>query len=222
VFPRHESYLGILADDLVTRGVDEPYRMFTSRSEFRLLLRIDNADRRLSPLGYKLGLLSAEDHRAFVEKYEQVEKLRRFLGTHRWDPQEAPEAPAAGKVGLEKGATLEQLLKRPEVSLADFEPIVRKHGSWFTETVRHSAEIEVRYEGYIRQQLRDAEKVEQARGRRIPEDIDYSRIDGLSREIREKLTKVRPRDLAMASRIPGVTPAALTILNLRLELRKKR
>lgn len=224
VFPRQESYIGILVDDLVTRGVDEPYRMFTSRSEFRLLLRIDNADRRLSPLGYKLGLLSAEDHRAFVEKYEQVERLRHFLGAHRWDPQETPQAPIAGKVdpGFEKGATLEQLLKRPEVSLADLEPIVRKHGFWFSEMVRRSTEIEVRYEGYIRQQLRDAEKVERARGRRIPEDMDYSRIDGLSREIREKLIKVRPRDLAMASRIPGVTPAALSILTLQLELRKKR
>lgn len=224
VFPRHESYIGTLLDDLVTRGIDEPYRMFTSRSEFRLLLRIDNADRRLSPLGARLGLLTPEDERAFVQKYREVEALRHFLAAHRWDPAEEPEARIGGKIDREadKGSTLEQLLKRPEVSLADLEPIVRRHGLWFSDSVRHSAEIEVRYEGYIRQQVRDAEKVERAGARRIPENIDYSRLDGLSREIREKLGRIRPPDLAAASRIPGMTPAALSILNLQIELRRKR
>jgi tRNA uridine 5-carboxymethylaminomethyl modification enzyme len=223
-FPRHESYVGLLVDDLVTRGVDEPYRMFTSRSELRLLLRIDNADRRLSPLGHELGLLSAQDYRAFGEKYDQVGRLRAFLSAHRWDPEESPEAGIMARADpvADKGATLEQLLKRPEVAFSDLEPILRRHGLWFAEEVRRSAEIDVRYEGYIRQQARDAEKLERARQRRIPEELDFSQIDGLSREIREKLSKVRPRDLGMASRIPGVTPAAISILNLQIEMRKRR
>ncbi len=223
-FPRHESYIGILVEDLVTRGVDEPYRMFTSRSELRLLLRIDNADRRLTPLGHRLGLVPEEDYRAFLEKYDQVKRLRNFLSAHRWTPLESPDAGIAGKLDWDavKGATLEQLLRRPEVAFADLEAVVRKHGLWFSDEVRRSAEIEVRYEGYIRQQVRDAEKLERARQRQIPEDMDYSSVDGLSREMREKLSMARPRDLGMASRIPGVTPAALSILNLQIEMRKKR
>ncbi|HYK88446.1 MAG TPA: tRNA uridine-5-carboxymethylaminomethyl(34) synthesis enzyme MnmG [Acidobacteriota bacterium] len=222
VFPRQESYIGILIDDLVTRGVDEPYRMFTSRSEFRLLLRIDNADRRLSPLGYRLGLLSESEHARFRSKYEEVDRMRGFLKEHRWNPEEDASGGSVG--GLDsaaaKGLTLEQLLRRPDVTLADLERVLRRHDRWPPHTVRRAVEIEIRYEGYIQQQARDAEKVQRAGARRIPPDFDYSRIDGLSREVREKLAHVRPRDLAMAGRIPGVTPAALSILNLQLELRR--
>ncbi len=223
VFSRQESYIGILIDDLVTRGVDEPYRMFTSRSEFRLLLRIDNADRRLSPLGRELGLLPAEEHARFLAKYAEVERVRRFLTVHRYSPEEGPLAGAAS--GIEpsavRGLTLEQLLRRPGISLADLETVLRRHDCWPAATVRRAVEIEVRYEGYIQQQARDAEKVRRAEARRIPPDFDYSKIDGLSREVREKLARVQPRDLGMAGRIPGVTPAAISILNIQLELRNR-
>jgi len=224
VFGREESYIGLLIDDLVTRGVDEPYRMFTSRSELRLLLRIDNADRRLSPLGYKLGLLPVPAYAEFRQKYDEVERLRRFLQGHGFDPAEGEGSGILGKLDAtaNKGITLEQLLKRPEITLSDFEGIIRKHSLWFSPAVRRSVEIEVRYEGYIRQQEREAERLRDLGGRRIPADIDYASIDGLSREIREKLAKLQPRDLGMAGRIPGMTPAALSILNLQLELRHAR
>jgi len=222
-FPREESYIGILVDDLVTRGVDEPYRMFTSRSELRLLLRIDNADRRLRPLGRRLGLVSEQDYSAFVQKYEQVERLRGFLKEHRWNPQEAPCPALAGELDVDavKGSTLEEILRRPGVDLKGLDPLLRVHGmAPVSEEVRRSVEIEVRYEGYIQQQLRDAEKLRRMSSRRIPPDFDYWKIDGLNRETREKLSRVRPRDLAMAGRIPGITPAAVSILNVQLEMRQ--
>ncbi len=224
VFPRQESYIGILIDDLVTRGVDEPYRMFTSRSEFRLLLRIDNADQRLSPLGCRLGLLSPERHRRFVSKYEEVERLRRFLREHRFQPADAGGSGLSGRLDIwaAQGATLEHLLRRPEVRLEDLEPLLRAHDAWPSPEVRRAAEIAVRYDGYIRQQVRDVEKVQRMCSRTIPPDLDYATIDGLSSEIREKLARVRPRDLAMAGRIPGVTAAAVSILNIQLELRRGR
>lgn len=223
LFPREESYIGILIDDLITRGVDEPYRMFTSRSEFRLLLRIDNADRRLRPLGRRLGLVSASDYAAFERKYLEVDSLRDFLRRERWNPERVP-CPGLGRkldsAGV-KGATLEELLRRPEVELLDLEPLLRARERWPEDgEVRRVVEIEVRYEGYIGQQKRDAEKLGRMGARRLPPDFDYEGVAGLNREIREKLARVRPRDLAMAGRIPGVTPAAVAILNVQLELRQ--
>jgi tRNA uridine 5-carboxymethylaminomethyl modification enzyme len=224
IFPRQESYIGILIDDLVTRGVDEPYRMFTSRSEFRLLLRIDNADSRLSPLGYRLGLLPREAFDRFQAKYAEVEQLRSFLSSHRWNPGEASDCRLGEKLDpfAIKGQSLEQLLRRPEVSLDDLEPLLRTQDHWFSAAVRRSTEVGVRYEGYIRQQNQDAEKLKRMSARQIPSDLDYATIDGLSREIREKLSRIRPKDLAMAGRIPGVTPAAVSILGFQLEIRKSR
>jgi tRNA uridine 5-carboxymethylaminomethyl modification enzyme len=224
VLPREESYIGILIDDLVTRGVDEPYRMFTSRSELRLLLRIDNADQRLTPLGHRLGLIPPAYYRAFEAKAGQIARLRRFLQEHRWNAGETPGAGLETKLDVDsvKGSSLEQLLRRPEVRLDDFEPVLRSHDVWMHPDVRTAAEIEVKYEGYIRQQVRTAEKLRDLGSRGIPEDTNYMEISGLSREIREKLSRVRPRDLGMAARIPGVTPAAVTILNLHMELGRAR
>ncbi len=224
-FPREESYIGIMVDDLVTRGVDEPYRMFTSRSELRLLLRIDNADRRLTPLGYRLGLVSETEYSNFLKKYEKVERLRSFLKSHRWNSGEVSCPALAAKLDVDavKGATLEELLRRPGITLKDFYPLLQIHSVLPpTGEVAGCVEIEIRYEGYIQQQLRDAEKLRRMSARSIPADFDYSTIDGLNREMREKLSRVRPRDLAMASRIPGITPAAVSILNIQLEMRQAR
>ncbi len=224
VFPRQQSYMGILIDDLVTRGVDEPYRIFTSRSELRLLLRIDNADRRLSPLGHQLGLLPGAEFANFSRKYAEIESLRRFLKVHRWDPDEVPCPGLAVKLEVSalKGTALEHLLRRPEVALEDLRPVLERHGMWIDPAGRRSAETEIRYEGYIQQQTREAERLARLGRRQIPPDMDYSRIEGLSREIREKLARIRPTDLAMAGRIPGVTPAAVSILSLQLELGKSK
>ncbi len=220
-FPRQESYTGILVDDLVTRGVDEPYRMFTSRSELRLLLRIDNADRRLTPLGVRLGLVSRQQGASTQAKYEEVDRLRRFLREHRLSSAEAAGMALAAKIDTEaaKGSSLEQLLKRPSVTLEDMDGLLLSHGLSFSKEIRQAAELEVRYEGYIQMQKREAEKLAGLGQRRIPADFDYSKVDGLSREVREKLTRMRPADLGMAARIPGVTPAAVAILKIQLESR---
>jgi tRNA uridine 5-carboxymethylaminomethyl modification enzyme len=216
VFDRTESYIGILIDDLVTRGVDEPYRMFTSRSELRLSLRIDNADRRLTPIGHKLGLVSEAQYSACFRKYEEAMRMRRVLQEERWDPAVLPLRDV--DPATTKGLPLEQLLRRPEIVLDEFEPVMRAHDAWFSTEVRRSVEIEVRYQGYIEQQRLDAEKIRRLSLRRIPNDLDYATISGLSREIKEKLLRVRPKDLATAARIPGVTPAAVSILNVQIEL----
>ena len=215
---RTDSYIGIMVDDLVWRGVDEPYRMFTSRSEFRLLMRIDNADRRLTPMGRELGLVSDEAYGAFRRKSEEVERMRRFLQEKRWNPEELileGIEPATGK-----GLTLEQLLRRPGMTLAQFKPIMQTSGVWCSEEARRCTEIEVRYQGYIEQQRRDAERVCRLGQRRIPDDFDFGSVSGLSREVRDKLSRYRPKDLSSAARIPGITPAAISILNIQLELRK--
>ncbi len=218
VFPRQESYIGIMVDDLVTRGVDEPYRMFTSRSELRLLLRIDNADRRLTPIGHQLGLVPESRFEGFRAKYTEVEELRRFLRTQRCNPATLPKL--VEKLGIEaKGTTLEQLLRRPEVAWVDFRPALDGAGLRFAPEAEQIAEIEVKYEGYIRQQSVESERMKKAGTRKIPSDFDYWKIEGLSREIREKLSRIQPLDLGMASRIPGVTPAAISILNLHLASR---
>ncbi len=198
--------------------------MFTSRSELRLLLRIDNADRRLRPLGHRLGLVSDADYLEFERKYKGVERLRDFLRTHRWNPREIACPALAQKLDVErvKGAVLEELLRRPGIGLSEIDPLLRLHGHHWAEEVGRSVEIEVRYEGYIQQQLRDAEKLRRLSARSIPPDFDYSNVDGLSREMREKLSRIRPRDLAMAGRIPGITPAAISILNIQLESRQAR
>jgi tRNA uridine 5-carboxymethylaminomethyl modification enzyme len=217
VFPRTESYLGILIDDLVGRGVDEPYRMFTSRSEFRLLLRIDNADRRLSPLGSRLGLVSAADYAACLQKYEEAGRMRDYLRRTRWHPAQLT---LPGVEPGAKGTSLEQLLRRPEVALREFEPLMRAGGVWLSEAARRTVEIEVRYQGYIEQQQREVAQLERQSSRRIPPDFDFGGVSGLSREVREKLARVRPGNLAAAARIPGMTPAAISILHIQLELRQ--
>jgi tRNA uridine 5-carboxymethylaminomethyl modification enzyme len=220
VFPRTDSYIGILVDDLVTRGIDEPYRMFTSRSELRLLLRIDNADLRLTPLGHELGLVPEKAYQDFLRRYEDAAKMREFLRHTRWDPAQL-ELRGVDPVQA-KGHTLEQLLRRPGMVLADFATLMRAHGIWLSKEARNSVEIEVRYEGYIEQQQREAEKMRRQARRQIPADFEYGSISGLSREVREKLTGRRPKDLATAARIPGMTPAAVSILHVQLELRQAK
>jgi tRNA uridine 5-carboxymethylaminomethyl modification enzyme len=225
IFPREESYIGTMVDDLITKGVDEPYRIFTSRSEFRLLLRIDNADRRLKPVGYKIGLVSKTDYDKFLEKYNEVEKLRSFLKQKRWNTRSAHCPALAEKVNVEsiKGLTLEEILRRPGICLRDFEPLLQFHNTMPSSgEISRITEIEVRYQGYIQQQVKDADRVRRTGKRRIPPDFDYSTVDGLNRETKEKLSRIRPMDLAMAARIPGITPAAVSIINIQLEIQQAK
>ncbi len=222
VLDRTQGYTGILIDDLVTKGTNEPYRMFTSRAEFRLHLRIDNADRRLTALGYRAGLVREHHYRDFLAKQDRIARTIRLLGELRADPRDELSARLYSK--LDGAAahgdrpTLAQLLRRPEVVIEDMAELVRRAlGEPITLVELKCAEIDVKYEGYLGQQQRQIERLKKAEARRIPEQFDYSGIPGISREVREKLTRVRPLTLGQAGRIPGVTPAAISILNVYLE-----
>lgn len=201
---RTEGYTGILIDDLISKGTNEPYRMFTSRAEFRLHLRIDNADARLTPIGRCAGLVTDERWELFRRKQEQKERLIGLLHTRRQGSEQAV-----------------QWLKRPEARVAELEP-------WICETLGEApvrgllatVETEIKYNGYIGQQERQIERLKDAERRPIPGEFAFTGIPGLSREIRDKLERVRPATLGQASRIPGVTPAAIAILDVYLSLNR--
>ncbi len=218
VLSRTDGYAGILVDDLVTKGADEPYRMFTSRAEFRLQLRIDNADERLTPIGRKAGLVSDERWALLEKKLKQEERIRRLLAENRMDPK---------KFGLTAGTqderpTLEAWLRRPESKLGDLR-------TWIEEQLGEPAvcgglttiETEVKYEGYMEQQERQVRRLREAEARQIPRGLDYATVQGLSREVRDRLTRVCPETLGQASRIPGVTPAAIAVLDIFLSLMQR-
>ena len=197
IIGRTEGYTGILIDDLVTKGADEPYRMFTSRAEFRLHLRIDNADERLTPAGRLAGLVTNERWNLFTRKHQQKEDLRRALENH-------------------KNA---QWLKRPEASISELQPWIREIlGGEPVRGLLPTVETEIKYSGYIEQQERQIERLKNSERRRIPAEFGFEDIPGLSREIQQKLARVRPETLGQAARIPGVTPAAVAILDCYLSL----
>ncbi|NQT55175.1 MAG: tRNA uridine-5-carboxymethylaminomethyl(34) synthesis enzyme MnmG, partial [Desulfobacteraceae bacterium] len=218
VLPRSQAYTGVLIDDLVTKGTNEPYRMFTSRAEYRLLLREDNADFRLRDIGYSLGLVSDEVYRQFSRKRDEVEKLfvrlKEFkLRPENWVGDRLKELCSAR---IKNATSLEQLLKRSEIffnHLHLFDPEL----SNTDEQVAAEVETRIKYKGYIDRQERQVEKLKRMEDKRLPEDIDYQAIHGFSTEVREKLSKVRPISLGQASRISGVTPAALMAIQVHLK-----
>ena len=272
ILDRTEAYTAILIDDLISKGTNEPYRMFTSRAEFRLHLRIDNADRRLTPHGHRVGLISDTAWREFLAKQSRLDEMKRLLTqtklteamTTQLEPALASLA-AAREARQEEGGpsaagngdgasgqpsqhpvwrslagqTLAQLLKRPEVRIEDLVPGLRAMAPEFFDrkvqpergtdslpaAVRNelkSVETEIKYEGYLLQQQRAIDRLKKAEQRTIPEWFDYHAVSGLSREMREKLGKIRPRTLAQASRIPGVTPAAVSLVNVYIEIQARR
>jgi tRNA uridine 5-carboxymethylaminomethyl modification enzyme len=207
---RTEGYIGILIDDLVTKGTDEPYRMFTSRAEARLHLRTDNADERLTPLGRQVGLVSDERWALFSEKQSQKGRLRLLLETTRVEPD---------GLGLPAGErpTFAEWLRRPDAAVAKLRGwAVAVLGGEPARGVLGSLETEVKYAGYIAQQDRQIERLRRAEGRRIPPQFCFRGIPGLSLEVSQKLERVRPETLGQAGRIPGVTPAAIAVLDVYL------
>ena len=218
---RSESYIGTLIDDLVTKGTEEPYRMMTSRSEYRLLLRQDNADRRLCAIGHRIGLVSAERLRAVEEKYAAVEQEVKRLTHTGVAGSDALNALLVqrGTAPVADGARLIDLLRRPQVSYDDLRPF-DPGAPALDKAVREQVEITVKYEGYIRRQQRQVEEFEQLEKYALPGDMDYSDIQGLRLEAREKLSAVRPLNLGQASRISGVSPADIGALMIWLQSRR--
>ncbi len=233
---RTEGYTGILIDDLISKGTNEPYRMFTSRAEFRLHLRIDNADRRLTPHGRRLGLINDEAWAEFEQKQARMAALESLLTTRKVDSEKLAAA-GLGDLGSLSGQTWAQLLKRPEVgiqpvlnALSDMlagDPLLAYFEKGFAQNpeARSSAravETEIKFAGYLDQQRKAIDKLKAAEALSIPDWIDYSVISGLSREMRETLERVRPITIGQASRIPGVTPAALSLVHVSIRVQGTR
>jgi tRNA uridine 5-carboxymethylaminomethyl modification enzyme len=264
ILDRTEAYTAILIDDLISKGTNEPYRMFTSRAEFRLHLRIDNADRRLTPHGRRVGLIAEEAWNDFQSKQQRLEAIKKLLERTRLTPEmldaiapchseeRSEEEPAVASSATELardwssaiGQTCAQLLKRPEIVIERLAPILRELEPAFFERGREeiranpresaamlssevrnelkSVETEIKYEGYLLQQQRAMERMKKSEQRSIPGWFDYRSVSGLSREMQEKLIHVQPRTLAQASRIPGVTPAAVSLVNVFIEIQARR
>jgi tRNA uridine 5-carboxymethylaminomethyl modification enzyme len=264
ILDRTEAYTAILIDDLISKGTNEPYRMFTSRAEFRLHLRIDNADRRLTPHGRRIGLISDAAWADHLAKQQRMEAMKRLLertkltstmlekinapvetnrvGTDALVRPAEQSSAAAVEVNLALGQTCAQLLKRPEITIENLVPALRElNPEFFARVEIHanpreslaalsseirnelkSVETEIKYEGYLLQQQRAIDRLKKAEQHAIPEWFDYHSVSGLSREMQETLLKIRPRTLAHASRIPGVTPAAVSLVHIYIEIQGKR
>ncbi|HEY6970964.1 MAG TPA: tRNA uridine-5-carboxymethylaminomethyl(34) synthesis enzyme MnmG [Candidatus Angelobacter sp.] len=259
VLNRTEAYTAILIDDLISKGTNEPYRMFTSRAEFRLHLRIDNADRRLTPHGRRIGLIGDAAWAEYQAKQQRAENLLELLDKTRVSAEilqqivhsreqrsirsaaVEEQSVSENNLGSALGASLSQLLRRPEIVVEDLGEVVRSRypeyfigiaalsdeapSQYLSAAARNemkTVETEIKYAGYLDQQRKSIERLKKAEQRAIPEWFDYSKVSGLSREMNEKLQRVRPRTLGQASRIPGVTPAAVSLINVYIEIQARR
>lgn len=216
ILKRNEAYIGVLIDDLVTKGIQDPYRLLTSRAEYRLLLRHDNADLRLRDYGYQVGLINEERYQKLVEKKKKIKELIETLENHKITPtievnqylKQIPSSP------IQDGISLYQLLKRPEIKMKTIEHFIELP---FSEDIKNKVEVYIQYEGYIKKAEKEAEKLIKMENKRIPSNIDYDRIHNIASEARQKLKEVNPTSIGQASRISGVNPSDISILMVYLK-----
>lgn len=213
ILKRDQAYIGVLIDDLITKGVDEPYRMFTSRAEYRILLRQDDADLRLTPLGRNVGLVDEFRYETMMRKYEEVDKAVSFLKDYSLKPEKInPYLVSIGSAPINISKKADDILSRPQVQLKDLIDLVPRGTVPEDSQILESAEIRIKYSGYIEREKRIAEKILRLEDLPIPEDFDFQKVQSLSMECRIKLNRYRPRTIAQASRISGVSPADISVL----------
>lgn len=223
VLDRSQAYIGVLIDDLTTKGTNEPYRMMTSRAEYRLLLRQDNADMRLTELGYKIGTITEDRYDVYMKKMENIDReIKRLKSVHLPPSEEVLEyLNKKGSSPIKSGVSLHDLLKRPEIEYQDIERLEGRESSLNRQEIEQ-IQVRIKYEGYIEKQMRQAEQFKKMENRLIPEDIVYSDIHGLRIEARQKLDQIKPRSIGQASRISGVSPADISVLLIHLEKMRRK
>ena len=224
ILDRADGYIGVLIDDIVTKGTNEPYRMMTSRAEYRLLLRQDNADLRLTEKGHDVGLISDERYEKFLEKKKKIEKeIERLKNTIVRPTKEVNQFLVKyGTTPLETGTKMSELLKRTELNYKRLKEIDDDRDNMLSKEVIKEVEIELKYEGYIKMQETQVEKFKRLEQKELKEDIDYEKIKGLSLEARQKLNKHKPLSVGQASRISGVSPADISVLLIYLEQERRK
>jgi tRNA uridine 5-carboxymethylaminomethyl modification enzyme len=219
ILDRSQAYIGVLIDDLVTKGTREPYRLLTSRAEYRLLLRHDNADLRLTELGYRIGLISTERYQRFLGKKQLIEEEKRRFDKTAIRPEPDVEAllRKKGAAPIKEAVKAARLLKRPELDYRDVASLLPDSGRRIPDEVAQQVEIQIKYEGYINKQLQQVEKMRRMEQKKLPQDIDYESIAGLAIEARQKLNQVRPISVGQASRVSGVNPSDIAVLLIYLQ-----